>query len=116
MLLSPDIYIIQDFLIIVKGFLKIFLNIFSDILDIILFILYITTGGDTMTVSQKIKMALAFKNMSEAELARQINTSPSAFNQRMKTGKFTSEELEKIAAALGAVYSFSFRFPDGTEI
>ena len=47
-----------------------------------------------MTISQKIKMALAYKSMSEAELARSIGTSPSAFNQRMKTGKFSSEEME----------------------
>ena len=46
-----------------------------------------------MTISQKIKMALAYKGMSEAELARSIGTSPSAFNQRMKTGKFSSEEM-----------------------
>ena len=61
-------------------------------------------------------MALAYKNISEAELARSIETSPSAFNQRMKTGKFTSEELEKIAAALGAEYFFGFKFEDGTKI
>jgi len=40
--------------------------------------------------------------MKEAELARQIGTTPQAFNQRMKTGKFKYEELEQIAAALGA--------------
>lgn len=69
-----------------------------------------------MTNAQKIRMALAYKNMSEAELARQIGTSPSAFNQRMKTDKFSTAELEKIADILGAVYSASFTFPDGTKI
>lgn len=69
-----------------------------------------------MTTAQKIKMALAYAGMSEAELARKIDSSPSAFNQRMKTDKFTSTELEKIATALGATYSFSFDFPDGTHI
>lgn len=69
-----------------------------------------------MTIQQKIKMALAYKNMSEAELARQIGSSPSAFNQRMKTGKFSSNDLEKIAEALGAEFLFSFRFEDGTQI
>jgi len=53
-----------------------------------------------MTISQKIKMALAYKGMSEAELARSIGTSPSAFNQRMKTGKFSTEEMDKIAEVL----------------
>ena len=69
-----------------------------------------------MTLSQKIKMALAYKGMSEAELARTIGTSPSAFNQRMKTGKFSSDEMNKIAEALGAEYYFVFQFSDGTRI
>ena len=69
-----------------------------------------------MTVPQKIKMALAYKGMSESELARAIGTSPQAFNQRMKTGKFSSEDMEKIAEAMGAEYFFGFQFKDGTKI
>ncbi len=69
-----------------------------------------------MTISQKIKMALAYKGMSEAELARSIGTSPSAFNQRMKTGKFSTEEMDKIAEVLEAEYFFGFQFKDGTRI
>lgn len=69
-----------------------------------------------MTIPQKIKMALAYKSISEAELARAIGTSPSAFNQRMKTGKFTSEDLEKIGAAIGAKFFFGFEFEDGTKV
>lgn len=69
-----------------------------------------------MTMAQKIKMALAYKNMSEAELARSIGSSPSAFNQRMKTDKFTKDELEQIALILGAVYKAEFLFEDGTVI
>lgn len=69
-----------------------------------------------MTISQKIKMALAYKGMSEAELARAVGSSPQAFNQRMKTGKFSSEEMERIAEALAATYYFGFEFRDGTKI
>lgn len=69
-----------------------------------------------MTVLQKIKMALAYKGMSESELARAIGTSPQAFNQRMKTGKFSSEDLEKIAEAMDAEYFFGFKFEDGTQV
>lgn len=69
-----------------------------------------------MTIPEKIRLALAYKRMSESELARQLGTTPSAFNQRMKTGKFSSEDLEKIAAAIGADYLFTFKFPDGTVI
>lgn len=69
-----------------------------------------------MTLAQKIKMALAYKNISEAELARRIGSSPSAFNQRMKTGKFSDEELKQIAKALNATYECYFKFEDGTTI
>lgn len=69
-----------------------------------------------MNITKKIKMALAFKGMSEAELARSLDTSPAAFNQRMKTGKFTSEELDDIARVLEAKYQYYFEFQDGTKI
>jgi ribosome-binding protein aMBF1 (putative translation factor) len=69
-----------------------------------------------MTNAKLIKTALAYAGMSEAQLARKFNSSPSAFNQRMKTDKFTAEELEKIAAILNAEYKSTFVFPDGTQI
>lgn len=69
-----------------------------------------------MTITQKIKMGLAYKQMSESDLARALGTSPQAFNQRMKTGKFTSDDLDKIAEALGAKFFFGFEFDDGTKI
>ena len=73
-------------------------------------------GRIRMTTAKQIKMALTYKDMSEAELARAIGSSPSAFNQRMKTDKFTKIELETMAAAMGAVYTAVFEFPDGTKI
>lgn len=69
-----------------------------------------------MTLSQKVNMALAYKGMSQAALARAVDMSPANFNKRLRTGKFSQEELEKIAAALGGEYIFGFAFPDGTKI
>lgn len=69
-----------------------------------------------MTIPQKIKMALAYKGMSEAELARAVGSSPQAFNQRMKTGKFSTEEMQKISDALEAEFYFGFEFKDGTKV
>lgn len=69
-----------------------------------------------MAISQKIKMALAKAGMSEAELARRLGKTPQAFNQRMKTGKFTEEELVQIAKEIGCEYQITFSFPDGTTI
>lgn len=69
-----------------------------------------------MTIAQKIKMALAYKGMSEAALARELGTTPQAFSQRMKTDRFSKKDLERIAAILGAAYVAVFEFPDGTKI
>lgn len=69
-----------------------------------------------MDISRKIKAACAYVGKSEAQLARDLGTSPSAFNQRLKTGKFTSEELEKIADALGAEFVLCFKLKDGMSI
>ena len=69
-----------------------------------------------MNISKKIKMALAFLEISEAELARRINTSPQAFSQRMKTGKWSDKDLKDISTALGCEIVVEFRFPNGTTI
>jgi transcriptional regulator with XRE-family HTH domain len=69
-----------------------------------------------MNTEQQINMAAAYKGMSQAALARAINMTPSNFNQKIKRDTFTKEELQKIAAALGADYYSYFVFPDGTKI
>jgi len=69
-----------------------------------------------MTNAQRIKMALAYTGKSEAQLARELQTSPSAFNQRMRADKFSADDMEKIANILGASYKAFFVFSDGTQI
>lgn len=69
-----------------------------------------------MTMEQKINMALAYRGMSQAALAREMGTTPSNFNQKLKRGTFTIEELEQIADALGGKYFFGFEFSDGTKV
>ena len=69
-----------------------------------------------MTLEQKISMALGYKKMSQAALARTLWQTPSNFNQKMKRGTFTVEELEQIGQALGAKYFFGFEFEDGTKV
>ena len=69
-----------------------------------------------MDITTKIRMAEAYVNISEAELARRIGTTSQAFGQRMKTGKFSSKDLENIGEALGAEIVVVIRFPDGTII
>ena len=69
-----------------------------------------------MDISTKIKLAETYAKISEAELARKIGTSSQNLGQRLKVGKFTTEELNSIASALGAAYEAAFVFPDGTKI
>ena len=69
-----------------------------------------------MDIPKKIKLATTYAGISEAELARRLGSSSQAFGQSMKTGKFSSADLDKIAAALGAEFVCSFRFPNGDEV
>lgn len=69
-----------------------------------------------LTIQQKIDMACEAAGISRAELTRQLGTSQSAFKQRLDRGKFTQQELEKIADILGCKYFSGFIFPDGLEI
>lgn len=69
-----------------------------------------------MTIEQKINMALSYKGMSQAELARKIGTTPSNLNQKIKRNTITKEEMEIIAEALEGSWRAEFVFPDGTII
>ena len=69
-----------------------------------------------MDIPTKIRLAETYAKISEAELARRLGTSPQNLGQRLKVGKFTSGELESIAAVMGAEFRYSFYFPDGTKI
>lgn len=70
-----------------------------------------------ITLQQKIDMALAYAgNVTKKDIAEKMGVTPSAFNQRIKTGKFTQEELETIASVLDAKYVSYFEFKDGKRI
>ncbi|WP_434309229.1 helix-turn-helix domain-containing protein [Hominifimenecus sp. rT4P-3] len=69
-----------------------------------------------MTIAQKLNMALSYKGMSQAELARKIGTTPSNLNQKVKRNTLTKEELEQIASILGCTWRAEFVFDDGTII
>lgn len=69
-----------------------------------------------MTIEQKVKMALSYAGISQAELARRINTTPSNLNQKVKRNTLTKEELDQIARALGGSWRAEFVFDDGTVI
>lgn len=72
--------------------------------------------NDHISVEQKLKMALAYAGVSQAELARRIGTTPPNLNQKVKRNTLTKEEMEQIAAAIGGTWRAEFVFADGTAI
>ena len=69
------------------------------------------------TIQQKIDVACAYAGISKAEMSRRLGyKTPQAFQQRYNTGKFTQDELQKIAAIAGAEYISIFKFPDGSSV
>ena len=72
--------------------------------------------SNNVSVEQKLKMALAYAGVSQAELARRIGTTPSNLNQKVKRNTLTNEEMEQIATALGGNWRAEFVFGDGTVI
>lgn len=66
-----------------------------------------------MTISQQIKVLCVRSNISVAELARRLGTSPQAFNSKMKRESFTVDELEEIAGAVDAKFLRSFELSSG---
>ena len=69
-----------------------------------------------MECRQFVKIATATAGITQAELAARLGWSPQLLNNRMKTGKFTLEEWQRIAAALGAELLIGFQFPDGKSV
>ena len=72
--------------------------------------------GNNMTLQQRVKASCELADISLTELANKLGMSQQNFSKRLKTGKFTQDELERIAKALGATYVSAFVFPNGTRI
>lgn len=58
---------------------------------------------------------MAASGKTQQEIASAFGISQQAFSQRLKTGKFTQEELEKIVEIMGCKYISCFQFPDGNR-
>lgn len=69
-----------------------------------------------MTTSDMIRELCDRKNISIAELCRQIGQTPQNFNKKLKRGTVGVEEMIEIANALGIVFVQSFMLPDGEKI
>lgn len=69
-----------------------------------------------MTARQIIEMAVAYCGITNSELARRLEWSPQLLAKRLNTGKFTVEEWQRIATALGAEAKIGFAFPNGGRV
>ena len=57
-----------------------------------------------MTISEQIKVLCIRSNISVAELARRMGTTPQNFNSKMKRESFTISDLEYLAEAVGCSF------------
>lgn len=69
-----------------------------------------------ITLQQKIKVACDEAGISLTELGAKMGMSQASISKRVKTGKFTQEELEKMASIMGCKYTSAFVFPNGNRI
>ncbi len=70
-----------------------------------------------MALAEKIRILLVkHGNISEAELARRMGTSPQNLNNKMKRDNFTESDLEEIAKALHCSLNISFTTESGEQI
>ena len=69
-----------------------------------------------MTISEQIKVLCVRSNISVAELARRMGTTPQNFNSKMKRESFTISDLEYLAEMVGCSFERHFVLPDGEKI
>lgn len=71
---------------------------------------------ETIQIKQKIETACKVAGISVTELGARMGMSQQSISNRLKTGKFKQEELEKMAQIMGCEYHSFFKFPDGNRI
>ena len=69
-----------------------------------------------MTISEQIKVLCVRADISVAELARRIGTTPQNFSGKMKRESFTIAELEDIADAVNSSFERKFVLENGEKI
>ena len=69
-----------------------------------------------MTTSDMIRELCDRMNISLAELCRRIGQTPQNFNKKLQRSTVSSEEMAKIAEAVGVGYEQAFVLPDGEKI
>ena len=69
-----------------------------------------------MTISEEIKVLCVRSDISVAELARRLGTTPQNLSGKMKRESFTIAELEEIAQAVNGSFERSFVLENGEKV
>lgn len=69
-----------------------------------------------ISIRHKVLLACEKSGITLTRLAQEMGMSQSSLSKRLKVGKLTQEELEKIAELLGCEYHSYFEFPDGYKL
>lgn len=69
-----------------------------------------------MTVSEQIKVLCVRSDISMAELARRLGTTPQNLSGKMKRESFTVADLEDIAKAVNSSFERKFILENGEKI
>lgn len=69
-----------------------------------------------MEPSKQIRVALAYAELTQSQLASRLETTPQSLSQRLSKGLFTVRDMQKIAEAIGCEWEAHFVFPDGTRL
>ena len=78
---------------------------------------YIDDSNEVINVKEdEVKKALAYAGKSQRSLSEDLKETPMNLNKKIKRETLKSEDMEKIAKAIGAEYKEFFEFPDGTKI
>lgn len=69
-----------------------------------------------MTFKQMIMMAIAHEGINQKELAERIGTTPQNLSSKLRSAKYSTEELETFCKAFDAELTIQFKMKDGTII
>lgn len=69
-----------------------------------------------ITTGEEVRKACEFVNLTATELGKKMGISQPAISKRLKTGKFSLEELNVIARKIGCEYYSKFKLDNGMEI
>ena len=72
--------------------------------------------GESMSISDQIRVLCARLHISMAELARRMGMSPQSLNAKIRRESFSVSDLDQIAYATGTSFSRKFILASGEEV